>query len=245
VPRARRVVFAGDIVHVVNRGVLQQPIYRDDRERHRFVDILRATVSDHRWRCLTYCLLSNHFHLVVQLEEANLSAGMHALSSSYARWHNERHERPGHLFERRYWSTRVTRDEHMIGLARYVALNPVRAGLCADPVHWRWSAHPALVGAAPPGFVDVAAMLVHFGEDFPRARRQYEAAVAAVEPASSPATDPRLFEVLAWPDVDAAILHAHTTLGVEISEIARVLACTRKRVERRLERSRRSLSYPA
>jgi putative transposase len=236
VPRARRVVFAGDVVHVVARGVMQRPIYRDDRDRHRFVDNLRATIDDHRWRCLTYCLMSTHFHLVVQLEEPNLSVGMHALNGSYARWHNERHDRVGHLFERRYWSRPVTREEHMIGLARYVALNPVRAEVCVEAAQWPWSAHRALLGAAPAGFVDVAAMLAHFDEDLGRARRQYEAAVAAVEPSPSSATHLRLLEALASPDVDAAIVYAHRTLGVEVFEIARVLGWTIPRVRRRLER---------
>lgn len=235
-PRARRLVFAGDVVHVGSRGVMQLPIYRDDCDRRRFVDVLRATIDDNRWRCLTYCLMSNHFHLVVQLEEPNLSAGMHALNSTYARWHKDRHDRTGHLFECRFWSRRVTRADHMIGLARYVALNPVRAELCADPAQWPWSAHRALVGAAPPDFVDVAALLTHFDADLERARRQYEAAVRAVEPSSSVANDPRVLEVLAWPDVDAAIAYAHRTLGVDVFEIACILGWTVTRVRQRLDR---------
>jgi REP element-mobilizing transposase RayT len=245
VPRAHRAIVPGDIVHIVARGVLQRAIYRDDRDRRHFTRLLDAAVTEHGWRCLTYCLMPNHFHLVVQLREATLSDGMHALNGGYARWHNERHQRVGHLFEGRYWSTVVRREEHMIGLARYVAVNPVRAHLCADAAQWRWSAHRALIGDEPAGFVDAPAMLVHFDEDLVRARQRYAAAVGAAEPSSRPAADPRLLELLAWPDVDRAVAYAHHELGYGIEEIARALDCTRLTVRRRLDRAARVQKGPA
>jgi REP element-mobilizing transposase RayT len=245
VSRAPRVVVPGEVVHVVARGVLQQAIYRDDRDRTRFSSLLREVAKRYGWRCLTYCLLGNHFHLVIQVGESGLSDGMHDLNGFYARWHNERHERTGHLFERRFWSKVVRSEAHMIGLSRYVALNPVRAGLCSHPAQWPWSAHGALVGVDPPGFVDVEAMLAHFGADLIVARARYEGAVTAVlAPMNRPATNPRLLEILAWAEVDAAVVYAHDELGYATGAIARVLGCRRDTVTRRLHRGRARAKGP-
>jgi REP element-mobilizing transposase RayT len=231
---------------VVSRGVLQQPIYRDDRDRERFESLLGEVVERHGWRCLTYCLLGTHFHLVVQIGDSGLSEGMHALNSAYARWHHQRHEGVGHVFERRFWSKVVRTEGHMIGLARYVALNPVRAGLCSHPAGWRWSAHRALVGLDPPGLVDVDAMLAQFASHRVTAQAHYEAAVMAVAaPSTRPAADPRLLEILAWRDFDRAVVYAHDELGHETGDIARVLGCRRDTVSRRLHRGRERAKQPA
>lgn len=177
VPRTPRIQLPGGIYHVGTRGVRQQPIFVDDRDRQRFVALLGEVVRATGWRCLTYCLMGNHYHLVVQLREPNLSIGMQRLNGRYAAMFSARHRRPGHVFERRFWYSMVSRDEHLFALVQYVALNPVRAELCATAGDWRWSAHRALAGEEPAGFVDVAGALSFIDADQRRARTQYAALV--------------------------------------------------------------------
>jgi REP element-mobilizing transposase RayT len=180
----------GSVLHVGSRGVDQRTIFRDRADRTRFLVLLADVVTLFRWRCLSYCLMTNHYHLVIQLREANLSGGMQSLNGRYARAFNERHVRTGHLFEHRFWSELVTREAHILSLARYVALNPVRARLCRSAEDWPWSAHGALAGERPAGFVDVEAILCHFDEDPRRAAWLYSNYVACDDPVEdqSPST---------------------------------------------------------
>jgi REP element-mobilizing transposase RayT len=226
--------LAGDICHVVARGVDRQLIYRDDVDRRCFLRLLAARVTEHGWRCLSYCLMPNHYHLVVQLNEPTLSVGAQRLNGDYVRWFNARHAREGHFFERRFWSKRIVEDAHFVGLMRYVALNPVRANLCPSADRWRWSAHRALLGLEPPGFVDVAAAMRLLGEDFDRARLVYAGIVSEHAPLPLPRVDVRLAEIRAWIDPVAAVAYAHRNLGYGVREIAGALGCSPRTVKNRL-----------
>ena len=102
------------------------------------------------WRCLAWCLLSNHYHLLVQERAKPISSGMHLLQSRYARAFNERHARTGHVFGDRYRVATIEDDGHLLMAIRYIALNPIEAGLCATPCEWPWSSYGQLVGTARP-----------------------------------------------------------------------------------------------
>ncbi len=91
------------------------------------------------WRLHAYCLMTNHFHLLVETPETNLSSGMQRLKSGYAAYFNERHLLVGHLFQQRFDSRLIESEEHFSESLRYIALNPVRAGLCEHPAQWPWS----------------------------------------------------------------------------------------------------------
>ncbi|CAA9506521.1 MAG: hypothetical protein AVDCRST_MAG85-2071 [uncultured Solirubrobacteraceae bacterium] len=110
------------------------------------------------WQCLTYCLMRNHFHLVVRTPEMTLAAGMQGLKSLHAQRFNRRHGLTGHLFQGRYHSVRPASDAQLLEELRYVALNPVRARLRTHALDWPWSGHRELVGKTAPGFVDVRAV---------------------------------------------------------------------------------------
>lgn len=137
------------VLHITTRGVRREPIFVDDADRHMFMAFLAQTVHRHRWTCLAYCLMTNHFHLLVSLSTANLSKGMHRLNGLYARRFNERHGHVGHVFEARFASSAIQTEEHLLDAMRYVVLNPIRAGLCRDPADWPWSSFRATAGLDP------------------------------------------------------------------------------------------------
>lgn len=178
-PRKPRNVGAGDTVHVTSRAVAGAAMFTDDRDRTRFLNALAVVVERYRWRCRGYCLMTNHYHLVVETPLGNLAAGMQALNGGYAQWFNRRHGRRGHLLEGRYRSTRVERESHLLELCRYLDLNAVRAGICRLPRDWRWSSYRATVGLAPrPPFLAVDRVLRPFGRDLRRAVVRYAVFVA-------------------------------------------------------------------
>src|SRR5438874_2291483 len=141
--RPRRLQVAGGFFHVTARGNRRQPVFTDDVDVERFLAILAEVAARYGWRVHAYCLMTNHYHLLVETPEANLSAGFHRLNFLYAQWFNRRHGLDGHLFQGRFHSVLIERQEHLIELARYIVLNPVRAGLCGHPGEWRWSSYRA------------------------------------------------------------------------------------------------------
>lgn len=162
--RAPRAQPIGSALHVTARGVRRAPIFVDDDDRRLFMAFLAQSVHKQRWVCLAYCLMSNHFHLVLSLSDANLSRGMHRLNWLYARRFNERHGHTGHLFEARFGSTVIQTDAHLLGALGYVVLNPVRAGVCSDPADWPWSSFRATAGLEHcPRFLAAARVRRMFG----------------------------------------------------------------------------------
>lgn len=148
-PREPRPQFPSAIYHVTARGIRRSPIFTNARERRRFLAVLRETLEGVSWQCYAYCLMGNHYHLVIGTPKANLSSGMHRLNGAYARWFNRLHGHQGHLFQDRFHSQLVERDSHLLEACRYVVLNPVRAGLVREPADWAWSSYRATVNVLP------------------------------------------------------------------------------------------------
>jgi len=124
---------------VTSRGNRRQSIYHDDDDRRLFLALRDRAVRRYGWRAHAHCLLTNHFHLLIETPAPNLSLGMHQLNGGYAIYFNERHKTDGHLFERRFSSRLIDSDEYIADTLRYIAYNPVEAGLCAHPWDWPWS----------------------------------------------------------------------------------------------------------
>jgi putative transposase len=175
VPRPPRVNVANGIYHVTARGNRLQAIYLEEADYRLFLRLVEKVVGRQEWRCLAFCLMTNHYHLVLRTPNADLSVGMHRLNGEYARWFNDRHGLVGHVFQKRFHAVLVESDGHLLELFRYLSLNPVRAGLCTDPRAWRWSSYRALLGARSPlACLAVEEALGYFGREAEQARRAFE-----------------------------------------------------------------------
>lgn len=173
VSRPLRLDLPGAIQHVTARGNAREVVYRDDTDRRIWNDTLAETISRFGWYVLAFCQLGNHYHLLVETPKPNLSRGMRQLNGMYAQSFNRRHRRVGHLFQARFHATLVERGEHLLAVCSYVPLNPVRAGLCAEPADWRWSSYRPTIGLDPPGLLAVDRLLAYFGESREVARERY------------------------------------------------------------------------
>ncbi len=117
--RPIRIEFSGALYHVTSRGDRREAIYEDDEDRIRFLEILQNVITDFNWTCHAYCLMTNHYHLVIETPDANLSKGMRQLNGVYTQASNRRHQRSGHLFQGRYKAILVDADAYLLELSRY------------------------------------------------------------------------------------------------------------------------------
>lgn len=169
----------GGVYHVTARGNRRQLIFFDDRDRRVFLAMGTRDARKRAWTCHGYCLMPNHLHLVVETPSGDLSAGMQGLLSRYAIGFNRRHALDGHVFQGRFHSVAVTSDWHLVELSRYLALNPVRAGLCADPDDWEWSSFRSFIRPLPEsGFLSTRRVLSLFGRTPEVASASYRRFVA-------------------------------------------------------------------
>ncbi len=137
--RHQRVHFDGAIYHAMARGVDGRDIYADDRDRCRFLEVMRATAGSTSTEILAYCLMGNHFHLAVRVGPVTLSSYMHRVLTGYSKTFNLRHGRTGHLFQARYKAILCLDDRYLRALVAYIHFNPVRAGIVVQPQSWPWS----------------------------------------------------------------------------------------------------------
>jgi len=166
--RPLRLEFAGALNHVTARGNERRAIFlgNADDDRASFLAILARTCERFNWICHAYCLMTNHYHLLIETLDPNLSKGMRQLNGVYSQHINRTHGRVGHLFQGRFKGILVDKDSYLLELARYVVLNPVRAGMVRSPGEWPWSSYLATVGMeeAPP-FLATDWLLRTFGDD--------------------------------------------------------------------------------
>ena len=178
--RPLRLEFAGALYHVMSRGNGRAAVFVDGADRRAFLRQLSFVSRRLGWRFLSYCLMTNHYHLLVETPEPSLARGMHDLNGLYAQHFNRRHDHVGHVFQGRYRAIVVERGDYLVELIRYIALNPVRGGLCRRPVDWPWSSHRVVLGRRSPGLpVDCTRVLARFGGTVDEARAAYDQFVLA------------------------------------------------------------------
>jgi putative transposase len=224
-PRKRRIEYPGMICHVATRGNRQLPVYMDPWDRAGFLQALARVAREHEWRVLSHCLMGNHYHLMLELPEGNLADGMHRLNSTFARRFNKRYGHVGsHLFQKRYWSEPITDDSRLWNTFAYIAMNPVRAGLCRAPESWIWSSTGALLGLRPPPpFLHTRRALALIHEDRTVARARLRDLIQR----------PSLEELLTHP-TPANLRIAQTQFDLTVRELASRIGLSPATVSRRL-----------
>ena len=161
------------------RGNDKALLFRDDVDRKGYLWLLGRVVGIKSWRCLSYCLMDNHVHLLIETPRPNLGDGMQRLHGDFGRGFNRHHRRSGHVFQGRFGSTRIKDDEQLWTVAGYIAANPVAAGLCRSPEAWRWGSHACTVGASTaPAWLDLGRLYERFGVWGGDPRARYLEAVA-------------------------------------------------------------------
>ena len=178
--RPLRIEYPSAIYHVTSRGNARRKIFLDDEDREVFLATLAWVVERFNWVCHAYCLMDNHFHLMIETREPNLSRGMRQLNGVYTQRFNRRHRKVGHLFQGRFKAILVERDSYLMELCRYVVLNPVRAKMVKSPQDHAWGSYRATMGLAPISpALSIDWLLGQFAKTKSVARQRYAAFVLA------------------------------------------------------------------
>ena len=172
--RPLRIEFEGALYHVTARGNAGEKIFVDDSDQTLFLDVLAEVVDRFGWACHAYCLMPNHYHLLIETPRANLSRGMRHLNGVYTQSFNRTHKRTGHIFQGRFKAILVEKESHLLEVARYIVLNPVRAKMVRHPRAWKWSSYRATSGElASAAFLAPNWLLEQFDPSLDRARQCY------------------------------------------------------------------------
>lgn len=185
--RPLRLEFVGALYHITSRGDRREDIYEDDRDRKQFLSILGEVCKRYNWICHAYCLMSNHYHLLIETPDGNLSKGMRQLNGVYTQYFNRQHSRVGHVFQGRYKAILVDKSSYLLELARYIVLNPVRASMVRFAEDWPWSSYRATAGEQGcPDWLRVDWLLAAFGRKKVKAIEAYRQFVSDGKNGSSP-----------------------------------------------------------
>lgn len=177
--RPLRIAFPGAIYHLTSRGNARAAVFICDEDRQQFLRLLATCIERFNWICHAYCLMDNHYHLLIETPDANLKEGMRQLNGVYTQKFNHTHGRVGHLFQGRYKSILVDKNSYLLELCRYIVLNPVRAKMVAEPGSHPWSSYSATLGQANcPVWLQTDWLLQQFATRKSQARQRYAEFVA-------------------------------------------------------------------
>jgi len=172
--RQLRIEYPGAVYHVTSRGNGRCSIYSDDDDRDQFLKILHLVIERYGWFCHAYCLMGNHYHLMIETPKPNLSKGMRHLNGVYTQWFNRRHGLVGHLFQGRFKAILVEKESYLLELCRYIVQNPVAAYLTGTAEEYQWSSYRATAGiVAVPQLLTVDWILQQFAEERREAQARY------------------------------------------------------------------------
>jgi len=174
IARPLMIQYDGAVYHVTSRGNERKPVFLDASDDRGFLDVLRPVRERYNWLCHAYCLMTNHYHLVIETPDGQLSTGMRQLNGVYTQWFNRRHQRTGHLFQGRFGAMLVEKESHLLEACRYVILNPVRARVVGHPSEWEWSSYNSTQGrCASHPCLTTDWVLGQFAGKRSRARQEY------------------------------------------------------------------------
>jgi putative transposase len=185
--RPLRIEFSGALYHVTSRGDGREPIFLDDEDRGLLLCVFSDVIRNFNWVVHAYCLMDNHYHLLVETPDGNLSKGMRQLNGIYTQRFNRRHGRVGHVYQGRYKAIIVQKESYLMELARYIVLNPVRARMVCLAEEWPWSSYRATATlCAAPRWLTIDWLLGAFSERRDEAAKRYCAFVAEGSDQPSP-----------------------------------------------------------
>lgn len=178
--RPLRIQYPGAVYHVTSRGNERKDIFKDTQDRKGFLDTLARANKRYKWICHAYCLMNNHYHLLIETLAGNLAIGMRQLNGVYTQAFNRRHRRSGHLLQGRYKAILIQKESHLLEVCRYVVLNPVRAAMVEGPDGWAWSSYRATAGRVKPHLCLTREWILgQFGRRRLGAERKYRSFVKA------------------------------------------------------------------
>lgn len=185
--RPLRIEYTGALYHITSRGNKKEPIFLSDSDRILFLKILEKTIFKHNWLCYSYSLMDNHYHLLIETPDGNLSSGIRDLNGIYTQSFNKKNKTVGHLLQGRFKSFLIEKETYLLEVARYIVLNPVRAGLVDHPKDWLWSSYRATAGIdIAPRFLTTDYILGMFSENLKEAQQKYKKFVKKGIKESSP-----------------------------------------------------------
>jgi len=180
--RPLRLEYPGAFYHILNRGNNFEHLFRSERDKEKFLALLEKAKDRFSLMIHTYCLMDNHYHLLIETKEPNLSQAIQWLNVSYVTYFNRKYRRSGHLFQGRFKAILIEADEYLRPLSRYIHLNPVRAKLISTPDLYLWSSYRALIGKTRiPQFLETDWLLSNFSEKRKEAMQRYRAFVEGVD----------------------------------------------------------------
>ncbi|KTD70029.1 Transposase IS200 like protein [Legionella steelei] len=185
--RALRIEYCGAMYHITSRGNKQEDIYLSNEDRVLFLEIFTHVCNKCKWVCHAYCLMSNHYHLLIETPLGNLSKGMQLLNGIYTQKFNQRHHRVGHVFQGRFKGILIEKESYLLELSRYIVLNPVRAKIVFFPEDWAWSSYKATINQAPkPNWLSIEFLLSAFNSNLLIATDKYKQFVHEGRSAKTP-----------------------------------------------------------
>jgi REP element-mobilizing transposase RayT len=185
--RPLRIEYPGAVYHVSARGNAKNDIFHSESDRHTFLQIFSDVVRRFNWLCHAYCLMDNHYHLLIETPDGNLSRGMRQLNGVYTQKHNWLHQKSGHVFQGRFKAILVEKESYLLELCRYVVLNPIRAGVTQKPDQWRWCSYRYTAGMnTPPDYLTTDGIWGLFHQQKREAQKLYRKFIRAGVGLSSP-----------------------------------------------------------
>ncbi len=222
--RPLRLEFAGALYHVTSRGDRREDIFLSDDDRNDWLTVLGIVCARFNWVVHALCQMTNHYHLLVETPDGNLSGGMRQLNGLYTQRVNRRHGLGGHLFQGRYKAILVQKESHLLELSRYIVLNPLRANMVESLEDWHWSSYALITGrVAPPPWLDTDWLLGQFGSQWDQALMHYRQFVLAGRNLPSPMLNTRHQMLLG----DSAFIERHK--GAKDAEELREVSKTHRR----------------
>ncbi len=172
--RPLRITYPGAFYHITSRGNEQKPVFKSKRDRVKFQEYLESASERYNAVIHVYCMMDNHYHLLLETPSGNLPQIMRHINGAYTNYFNTKRDRAGHLFQGRYKAILFEKDEYAKQLSRYIHLNPVRAGLAEKPEEYEWSSYPEYIGKREkPEWLCTDFIHGYFGKTKTSAEKQY------------------------------------------------------------------------